>query len=135
MGKHKPGKIKFSDNTTVNIFIKTQILAVIIYLISFLIFSLIALLADLSMKFDFICALLCFALSSFIVGFYIGRKLRQKGLLAGIIYSLPINTSVILISLIFSNFTFDLNIVITAIILLVSAGVGGIVSVNSRLKR
>ena len=135
MSKHKPGNIKFSDNTTIDLFIKTQIFAVIIYLILFLLFSFVGLMADISMKYDFISALLSFALSSFVVGFYIGRKLRQNGLLAGIIYSLPINTSVILVSLIFSDFAVDFNIVITAIVLLVTAGVGGVVAVNSRLKR
>ena len=137
MRKPKPGnKMKtFSDNTTIDIFIKTQIFAVIIYLVTFIAFSVIGLMADLSMKYDLICALLSFGLSSFAVGFFIGRKLRQNGLIAGIIYSLPVNTLVVLISLIFSDFTVDFNIVITVIVLLVTAGVGGIVAVNSRLKR
>ncbi len=135
MSKHKPGNIKFSDNTTIDLFIKTQIFAVIIYLILFLLFSFVGLMADFSIKYDFFSALLCFALGSFMVGFYIGRKLRQNGLLAGIVYSSPINTSVILVSLIFSDFAVDFNIVITAIVLLVTAGVGGVVAVNSRLKR
>ena len=137
MGKFKPDKkkISFSDNTTIDIFVKTQIFAVLIYVIIFIIISSVALVADLPAKYDFLCSLLGFTISSFAVGFYVGQKLRQKGLLAGIIYSLPANTLVVLISLIFSDFSFGINIVITAIALLVTAGVGGIVAVNNRLKR
>ena len=107
----------------------------IIYFASFLLFSVIGLMADLSVKYDLLCSLLSFGLASFAVGFFIGRKLRQNGLLAGIIYSLPLNTLIVLLSLIFSDFTVDLNIAITATVLLVTAGAGGIVAVNSRLKR
>ena len=137
MRKSKPGnKMKsFSDNTTIDIFIKTQIFAMIISFASFLLFSVIGLMADLSVKYDLLCSLLSFGLASFAVGFFIGRKLRQNGLLAGIIYSLPLNTLIVLLSLIFSDFTVDLNIAITATVLLVTAGAGGIVAVNSRLKR
>ena len=137
MRKSKPGnKMKsFSDNATIDIFIKTQIFAMIIYFVSFLLFSVIGLMADLSVKYDLLYSLLSFGLASFAVGFFIGRKLRQNGMLAGVIYSLPLNTLVVLLSLIFSDFTVDLNIAITAIVLLVTAGVGGIVAVNSRLKR
>lgn len=133
--RHNKRRKTFSDNETVDIFIKTQIMAIIICFAVFIIFSFVALLSDLPTKFDFVFALISFIITSFTVGFYVGRKLKQKGMIAGVIYSLPINTLVVLVSLIFSDFNADGNLFITVCSLIVSAGIGGIVAVNSRLKR
>ena len=137
MIKSKPGKkkISFSDNMIIDVFIKTQIFGVLIYITNFITFSLLALAFDMPSKFDFICTIICFVLSSLIAGFFVGYKLKQNGLLSGIIFTLPINTLSIIVSLIFSDFSADLNLLITAIVLLISAGAGGIIAVNSRLKR
>ena len=137
MEKFKPKRKNntISDNETIDTFVKVQIFAVIVYLILFLLFCTVALVADLSSKYDFVCALLSFSLGSFIVGFFTGNKLKQNGLLAGIIYSAPINSLVVLVALLYSDFAVDLNIVITVATLIVSAGIGGVVAVNRRRKR
>ena len=137
MEKLKPKRKKntISDNETIDTFIKIQIFAVIVYLILFLLFCTAALVVDLSSKYDLLCALLSFTLGSFIVGFYTGNKLKQNGLLAGIIYSAPINTLVVLAALLYSDFSVNLNMVITIIALIASAAIGGVVAVNRRRKR
>lgn len=137
MEKFKPKRKKntISDNETIDTFVKIQIFAVIIYLILFLLFCTVALVADLSSKYDLVCALLSFSLGSFIVGFFIGNKLKQNGLIAGMIYSAPINSLVVLVALLYSDFAVDLNIVITVATLIVSAAIGGVVAVNRRRKR
>ena len=137
MEKFKPKRKKnaISDNETIDTFVKVQIFAVIVYLILFLLLCTVALAADLSSKYDFVCALLCFSVGSFIVGFFTGNKLKQNGLIAGMIYSAPINTLVVLAALLYSDFAVDLNIVITVATLIVSAGIGGVVAVNRRRKR
>ena len=137
MEKFKPKRKNntISDNETIDTFVKVQIFAVIVYLILFLLFCTVALVADLSSKYDFVCALLSFSLGSFIVGFFTGNKLKQNGLLAGIIYSAPINSLVVLVALLYSDFAVDLNIVITVATLIVSAAIGGVVAVNRRRKR
>lgn len=124
-----------SENTTIDIFIKVQIFAVLIYLLFFLLFSMISLFADISMKYDYMFSILCFALGSFTSGFYVGYKLKQNGLLAGIIYTAPINTLIILVSMLFSDFSVDYTMIITVVILVASAALGGVVSVNRRRKR
>ena len=137
MEKFKPNRKRktISNNPTIDLFIKVQILAFAIYFAVFMLFCFGALGADLSAEYDLICSLFSFALSSFIVGFYTGSKLKQNGLLSGIIYSAPINTLIVLISLIYSEFKVDINIIITVIALVLASAVGGVVAVNKRRKR
>ena len=133
--KPKFKKKTFTKNPSVDVFIKVQIFALLMDVLIFALFSYVALISDLPIKYDFLCALVCFAISNFLVGFYTGLKSRQNGLLYGVIYSLPTNVIVILISLILSNFNVSMNIAITALVLPLCAGIGGIVAVNSRLRR
>ena len=137
MKKTKPvraNKTK-TENQQLNLFIKVQIFAVITYLTLFLIGSFLALRADISRKYDLIFTLIIFAISSLAVGFFAGIKLRQNGLISGILYSLPMNLLTIVISLLLNDFTFSVNIIITAVILILSSGIGGILAVNKRLRR
>lgn len=137
MEKFKPRRKKntISDNETIDTFVKVQIFAVIVYLILFLLFCTVALVADLSSKYDLVCSLFSFSAGSLIVGFFTGNKLKQNGLIAGMIYSAPINSLVVLVALLYSDFAVDLNIVITVATLIVSAAIGGVVAVNRRRKR
>ena len=137
MEKIKPNKRRKTSGemTTVDIFIKVQVFALGVYIAIFMLFCIIALMADLAVKYDYVFSLAGFALGSFATGFFSGLKLRQNGLLSGLIYSLPANTLVVLVSLIFSDFNVGINIVVTAVVLLVSAAVGGVVAVNRRRKR
>ena len=137
MKKTKPVRKNKSkiENNAMNTFIKVQIFAVISYVFVFIIGSLIALGADLPRKYEYIYSLIMFAVSSFSVGFYSGLKLRQDGLVSGVIYSLPLNIIIILISLIINEFTVGMSLIITSAVLLLSAGIGGILAVNKRLRR
>lgn len=136
MKKIKPKSRKTrADNSTVSTFINVQIFSLITYISVFLIFSFIALAADLSRKYDYLFSVIIFVICSFLTGFYSGNKLRQNGLLTGIVYSLPMNTLTLLISLIFSDFKADSSIIITVLLLVVSSAVGGILAVNKRHRR
>ena len=136
MKKIKPKSRKTrADNSTVSTFINVQIFSLITYISVFLIFSFIALAADLSRKYDYMFSVIIFVICSFFTGFYAGNKQRQNGLLTGIVYSLPMNTLTLLISLIFSDFNADYSIIITALLLVVSSAVGGILAVNKRHRR
>ena len=116
-------------------FMQIELISVLIYVAVFIISTAIALSSDLSSRYDYIFSMITFAISSIITGFIAGIKLRQNGLLVGITYSLPMNIIVMLISLILNKFTININIAITAIILILAAGIGGIIAVNKRLKR
>ena len=137
MKKTKPVRKNKSkiENVAMNTFIKVQIFALISYALIFIIGSFIALAADLPRKYEYIYSLGMFAVSSLSVGFYSGLKLRQNGLVSGVIYSLPLNLIIILISLIINEFTIGMNLIITSAVLLLSAGIGGILAVNKRLRR
>lgn len=136
MKKIKPKSRKTrADNSTVSTFINVQIFSLITYIVVFLIFSFVALAADLSRKYDYLFSVIIFVICSFLTGFYAGNKQRQNGLLTGVVYSLPMNTLTLLISLIFSDFNADYSIIITALLLVVSSAVGGILAVNKRHRR
>ena len=136
MKKIKPKSRKTrADNSTVSTFINVQIFSLITYIVVFLIFSFVALAADLSRKYDYLFSVIIFVICSFLTGFYAGNKQRQNGLLTGIVYSLPMNTLTLLISLIFSDFKADYSIIITALLLVISSAVGGILAVNKRHRR
>lgn len=136
MKKIKPKSRKTrADNSTVSTFINVQIFSLITYIVVFLIFSFVALAADLSRKYDYMFSVIIFVICSFLTGFYAGNKQRQNGLLTGIVYSLPMNTLTLLISLIFSDFKADSSIIITVLLLVVSSAVGGILAVNKRHRR
>lgn len=136
MKKIKPKSRKTrADNSTVSTFINVQLCSLITYISVFTIFSFIALAADLSRKYDYLFSVIIFVICSFLTGFYAGNKQRQNGLLTGVVYSLPMNTLTLLISLIFSDFKADSSIIITALLLVVSSAVGGILAVNKRHRR
>ena len=130
----RSAKIK-SENTQLSIFLKTQIFSVVAYIIIFFTGSLIGLSADLPGKYDFIFSLAIFSVGSLSTGFFVGLKLRHNGLLTGILFSLPMNIITMLISFISSDFSFGYNMALTAVVLLVSAGIGGILAVNKRVRR
>ena len=119
MQKSKPNRAvrNKSESTQVKTFLQIQLFAVIIYIIVFLIGSFVALSADISGRLDYLISLIIFAVSSFSAGFFTGIKIRQKGLLTAIIYSLPINISVIIISLFINDFSFNFNALISLSVL------------------
>ena len=136
MDKIKPkSNRQVTVNSSVRTFINVQIFGLITYTLIFILTSLIAVSADLSRKYDMIFSLLAFALSSFITSFYTGYKLRQNGLISGIVYCLPLNIIVILIALIFADFVIDYSLLITIIALVASSAIGGVLSVNKRRRR
>ena len=137
MQKSKPNRNIRSktDNRQTRTFLQVQLFSATVYISLFLIGSVVALNADLPKKYDYFISIIIFAIASFLTGFFSGIKLRQNGLLSGIIYSLPMNFAVILTSLIMSKFSVGINIAITATVLIISAGIGGILAVNKRLRR
>ena len=136
MQKIKPKSNKTrSENDSLNIFLKIQLIGAIIYISVFILTSVLSLVTDVSQNYDTIITLIAFAFSSFISGFYAGRKKRQNGLLTGVIYTLPLNAIVLIISAIISDFKVDYLIAVSAVTLVLSAGLGGILSVNMRHRR
>ena len=79
-------------------------------------------------------AVFSFSVCSFIGAFYAGRKIHKNGISIGFLFCLPLNTVVILASVAANSFKIDLTALISFIILIISSMLGGIVSVNMRVK-
>lgn len=137
MAKTKPNKKvrTKNENTFSGTFIKVQIFAVICYTSVFIAGSFLALSIDLPDKYDYVYSLVLLTLCSFLTGFYAGLKLRENGLLVGILYALPMNVLTILISAVLCDFDIGLNTIISAVVLIVASGIGGIFAVNKRIRR
>lgn len=116
-------------------FIKTLIFSVICYVLIYLLACICGLMFDINKSYDFYVSLISFAVSSFAAGFFAGCKLRKNGLITGLLYALPANIIVIIITLLSVSFKPDLNLLITAAVLLASSAVGGIAAVNKRHRR
>lgn len=121
-------------NPVWKVFIHTQLLALAVYSVVFLIDSFICLSLDLDRSHMFYFSALSFALSSFICSYFAGFKIHKNGIAVGLIYALPANLIVILISVIVNGFKIDLTVAISIFILLICSMLGGILSVNTKLK-
>ncbi len=116
-------------------FIRIQIVALIIYILIFLLYGFICLKVDLNSDHTFIVAISMFFISSFLVGFISCTKIRQKGLVSGVLYAVPMNSISILISLVMNGFKPDLRAAIIIAVMLVSSASGGIISVNTKVRK
>lgn len=83
---------------------------------------------------NFFLILIVLSAADFISAYYIGRKIKTKGMICGIVYNLPTIFICTLISLILNNFIFGSGIFILPAVRITSAAVGGIVAVNSKVK-
>ena len=124
-----------SENAVINTFLKIEIIGAVIYFIMFIMSAFIAMSADFKSGSDMIVSLAVFSLCSFLTALIAGVKIRERGLLVGLIYTLPLNTLVLLLSLLFADFSVDYHFVVSAISLLFSGSIGGIVGVNLRFRR
>jgi putative membrane protein (TIGR04086 family) len=136
MGKTKINiKNKKAENAVINTFIRIEIIGLLIYVVVFLLSALIAMSVGLKSNYYMIISLLMFSVCSFVTALTAGRKIRERGLLVGVIYTLPLNTLVLLLSLFYADFSVDYHFVVSAISLLLSGAVGGVVGVNLRFRR
>lgn len=137
MGKNKPQKRKRENkhSPTLTIFLKSQVVAVISYCLVFIVSSAVCLSLDFDRKNMFYVSILCFAAASFICAYYAGYKIHKNGLTVGFLYSLPLNIMVILLSVSINKFKIDLTFLISLFILIISSMLGGILSVNTKLKQ
>lgn len=136
MGKTKAkANSRKAENAAINTFVKIEIFGAVIYLLMFTMSAFIAMSADLKTGSDMLVSLAVFSLCSFITALIAGVKIRERGLLVGLIYTLPLNTLVLLLSLFFADFSVDIRFLISAAFLLLSGAAGGIVGVNLRLRR
>lgn len=126
------GEKKLNNSTSV--FLKTQILMIILNIIFLLAGSGAVYGSALKQSNYFYVGTALFCVVSFIGGYYCGFKIHRNGLITGLVFCLPSNLLVILVSLISNRFKLDFTCVISLILLLVASMLGGILSVNTRKK-
>ncbi len=115
-------------------YLKIQILNLVIYFVSMCIFSVTLSGTDTQISSMRYIAVIYLSLTSFVSGFLAGIKERKNGIMCGILSALPFNTFFIFISLILNKFSVDYQMLLSVVIPLVTAAMGGIISVNIRLK-
>lgn len=118
----------------VQTFIKTQLLAAILYSGLFFAVSVVALSVDLPECYMFYACVLSLSAGSFVCAFYAAGKLHKNGMVTGLLFCLPFNTLVIIISLAVNSFKIDLSAAVAYFILVVTSMLSGIVAVNRKSK-
>lgn len=131
----KNNRASRKDTTNKDAFIKSIIFSLLVYSAVYIISCFCALTFDIRDSYDFYISLLSFAAASFISGFYSGNKLRKNGLVTGLLFTLPVNALIILISVVLTDFKPGITLLITALVLLLSSAAGGIFAVNKRHRR
>lgn len=136
MGKMKPQKRKKERKMSppLKIFLKSQLVAAVCYLTVLIVSSIVCLSLDFKRQNMFYVSILCFAAASFICAYYAGYKIHKNGLTVGLLYSLPANIITVFLSVAVNQFKIDLTVLISLFILLISSMLGGILSVNTKLK-
>ena len=137
MGKMKPQKRKKDRNMSppLKTFLKSQLVAAVCYLTVLIVSSIVCLSLDFKRQNMFYVSILCFAAASFICAYYAGYKIHKNGLTVGLLYSLPANIITVFLSVAVNQFKIDLTVLISLFILLISSMLGGILSVNTKLKQ
>ena len=122
---------KSKSNPVVNVFLKTQILNILLFLIAYISASLIVYNSDaLSSKYNFYIISAVTALSNFISGFYCGAKLKKNGMINALLFCLPLIIIILFISAAVNSFNIDLTFFLSSVIMITSSMLGGILSVN-----
>lgn len=136
MGKMKPQKRKKERKMSppLKTFLKSQLVAAVCYLTVLIVSSIVCLSLDFKRQNMFYVSILCFASASFICAYYAGYKIHKNGLTVGLLYSLPANIITVFLSVAVNQFKIDLTVLISLFILLISSMLGGILSVNTKLK-
>ncbi len=122
-------------NSKLKNYLLTQFIFLIGYICLFLIISAICVSTDVGAEYVQYVSLVMVLLFSFSAGFIAGRKERKNGIISGIVAALPLNCIMVVISVIMNGFKVDLNLFFTILIGLLSSSIGGIISVNMRLKK
>ena len=125
---------KLSKSKNANKFIKLQILTFAIDTVILVAISLLCVSADLRIENALISSLAFIGVCSFISGFIAGIRQRKNGMITGVINALPFNCLIIIISLVLNGFKADLNLLFTLLTGVLLSAIGGIISVNLRLK-
>lgn len=100
--------------------------------VAFLFFCIMALIFDIKSGNYYTLCIAALSVGSAVSGFISGRKTKKRGLVNGIIYTLPANCFFVLVSLLLNKFRPDYIMAVTFVFVVIFSAVGGILSVNVR---
>lgn len=129
---NKGDKKRLSGNA--GVFIRAQIIYLILSLAFLLISAFISYSSSLDTKFYFYITVFSIALASFLSSFYSGYKIHKNGLVVGLLFSLPMNIIWLIVSAVINSFKSDATIIISLVVLLIVSMLGGVLAVNTGLK-
>lgn len=128
--KTKRVKTDKKTNPVIMLIINNLILQIVI----FLFVALVSYFSGLKANTYYLISLLSVCVGSFISGMNTGKIKKKKGLIYGMIHSLPFLILVVIVSLVMNNFRCDFTILISIFLPLIAAAAGGIFSVNYKRK-
>lgn len=129
---YKPTRKK-TDNkhsSVLTLFLKS----IFIQIVVFTVVSIVSLAADINCENYYAVCICSFSFGSLLSGFTVCRTIRKKGMINGVIYSLPSVGIAVLASICLNCFRIDLTMLISLISMIVFSGVGGVLSVNIKKK-
>lgn len=121
-------------NDSLKKYIKYQLVILLFYFVLFLIFCSVSVVADVNKDILPYISVCFIGIGSFAAGFFAGIKERKNGILSGLSYALPSDIIWITVSLILNGFKADIILPITVFASIILSALGGIISVNIRLK-
>ncbi len=125
---------KTEKNKAKNYF-KILIINIIISMFFLFVFSAACVVFDVKKEFMNYISFVFIGFTSFTVGFINGIRERKNGMIKGVISALPIIVILFIISILINGFDLDVNMVFSALFGLLLSAVGGIISVNIRIKK
>ncbi len=129
----KPRKNKANSHTRK---IWTVFASIILIYITVLFLSVfLSVISDLDPKQTYAVSLASLSLASFVSGIVIGFAFRKNGMLKAVVFTSPVNLFIIIASVFINSFTIDYHIILSLAALVISAAIGGIISVNSKIRR
>ena len=114
------------------VYLISSVKALIVYALFLLITAFLCYKINISADKYFYIMLIISAISSLISGFIYVSKMREKGILNGILAGIPCTVLMLILVLLYNNAVLTVTTAIAALVMILSAGVGGTLSVNLR---
>lgn len=108
--------------------------AFIVFTATYIGVSIFGYLTDIDNENNLLLTCVCVSTGGLISGFITGAKTKCKGLFYGAIYILPSLLLFTVLSLILNKFSFDYFLFINIFLSVIFAAIGGVISVNLRIK-
>lgn len=121
-------------NPTLSVFLKAMIMQLVVYTVLFTTASTVCYMTDIDRKLYFYIAAFVSLLSNLLAAYYSGFKIHKNGLTVGLLFCLPMNLIILLISFLINSFHIDFTALIAFAVSEISAMLGGVLSVNTKVK-